>query len=88
MDRIPLLPLLAGIELATGAFGLVSLRVFDAVGSLVLGASLAVTAAASLALVDGRRRAGRPDRQLEPCPEIVARTAGVEPITDDNMGSE
>jgi hypothetical protein len=33
-------------------------------------------------------RAGRPSRQLEPCPEIVARTAGLEPITDDNMGSE
>jgi len=50
-ERIPLLPLLAGIELATGAFGLVSLGVFDEVASLVLGASLAVTAAASLALV-------------------------------------
>ncbi|HSD19346.1 MAG TPA: fused MFS/spermidine synthase [Anaeromyxobacter sp.] len=51
IEPIPLLPLLAGIELATGAFGLVSLSVFDEVASLVLGASLAVTAAASLALV-------------------------------------
>ena len=33
-------------------------------------------------------RAGVPGRQLEPCPEIVARTAGLEPISDDNMGSE
>ena len=49
--RIPLLPLLAAIELAIGAFGLASLRVFDAVAAHVLGASLAVTAAASLALV-------------------------------------
>jgi spermidine synthase len=49
--RIPLLPLLAAIELLTAAFGLLSLRVFDAVARLVLGASLAVTAAATLALV-------------------------------------
>jgi hypothetical protein len=48
---VPLLPLLAGIELLTAAFGLVSLRVFDLVASLVLGATLAVTAAATLALV-------------------------------------
>ncbi|ABS25817.1 fused MFS/spermidine synthase [Anaeromyxobacter sp. Fw109-5] len=48
---VPLLPLLAAIELATGAFGLVSLRVFDAVAALVLGASLPVVAAVSLALV-------------------------------------
>src|SRR5437773_5528856 len=32
--RIPLLPLLAGIELTTGAFGLVSLAIFDRVGDL------------------------------------------------------
>src|SRR5215467_8356581 len=33
-SRIALLPLLAGIELATGAFGAVSLFVFDYVGAL------------------------------------------------------
>lgn len=49
--RVPLLPLLAAIELATGAFGLVSLRVFDAVAALVLGSSLPVVAAVTLALV-------------------------------------
>src|SRR5713226_8775454 len=31
---IPLLPLLAAIELTTGAFGLVSLAIFDEVGAL------------------------------------------------------
>ena len=25
---------------------------------------------------------------IEPCPEILARTAGKQPVTDDNMGSE
>jgi spermidine synthase len=48
---IPLLPLLAGIELATGAFGLASLAIFDRVGELTIGLPLPVTAAAALALV-------------------------------------
>jgi spermidine synthase len=48
---LPLLPLLAGIELATGAFGLVSLAIFDRVGELTIGLPLVVTAAAALALV-------------------------------------
>jgi SAM-dependent methyltransferase len=47
---VPLLPLLAVIELATAAFGVASLRIFDGVGALLLGASLPVTAAATLAL--------------------------------------
>src|SRR5438552_16839429 len=34
---IPLLPLLAVIELLTGAFGIFSLGIFDRVGTLVLG---------------------------------------------------
>src|SRR5947199_4904293 len=48
---IPLLPLLAGIELATGAFGLVSLAIFDRVGELTIGLPLPLTAAVTLALV-------------------------------------
>ena len=48
---IPLLPLLAAIELMTGAFGLFSLAIFDSVGDLTLGLPLPATAAASLALV-------------------------------------
>src|SRR5580700_1171293 len=48
---IPLLPLLAVIELMTGAFGLVSLAIFDRVGELTIGLPLMVTAATSLALV-------------------------------------
>ena len=28
------------------------------------------------------------ERPIEPCPDILARTAGKRPITDDNMGSE
>ena len=28
------------------------------------------------------------DWPIEPCPEILARTAGKRPVTDDNMGSE
>ena len=48
---IPLLPLLAAIELMTGTFGLVSLGIFDRVGQLIAGASLTVTAGVSLALV-------------------------------------
>src|SRR5262245_34913810 len=46
---IPLLPLLAGIEFLTGAFGLISLAIFDRVGELVIGLPLTVTAAAALA---------------------------------------
>src|SRR5262245_46444977 len=46
---IPLLPLLAAIELATGIFGLASLAIFDRVGELVIGLPLTVTAAAALA---------------------------------------
>ncbi len=48
---IPPLPLLAAIELLTGAFGLVSLSIFDKVGEFTNGLSLPATAAASLALV-------------------------------------
>jgi spermidine synthase len=32
--------------------------------------------------------AHRNERPIEPCPEILARTAGKRPVTDDNMGSE
>src|SRR5215471_18059553 len=39
---IPLLPLLAAIELLTGAFGLASLAIFDRVGELVIGLPLTV----------------------------------------------
>src|ERR1700726_3904912 len=39
--EIPLLPLLAAIELLTGAFGMVSLSIFDHFGSLALGMPLA-----------------------------------------------
>ncbi len=48
---IPLLPLLAIIELLTGIFGAVSLDIFDKVGSLALGMPLPVTALVTLALV-------------------------------------
>jgi spermidine synthase len=48
---IPLLPLLAAIELMTGCFGVASLHIFDSVGDLIIGSSLPMTAAASLALV-------------------------------------
>jgi len=48
---IPLLPLLAGIEFLTGAFGLVSLTLFDKVGEFTMGLSLPATAVAALALV-------------------------------------
>ena len=27
-------------------------------------------------------------RPIEPCSDILARTAGEQPVTDDNMGSE
>src|SRR5262249_44897794 len=49
--RIPLLPLLAAIELLTGAFGLVSLDIFERVGALTVGLPLTATAIAALALV-------------------------------------
>jgi spermidine synthase len=48
---IPVLPLLAAIELITGSFGLVSIGMFERVGQLIAGMSLAVTASVSLALV-------------------------------------
>ena len=48
---VPLLPLLAAIELLTGCFGLVSLRIFDRVGDFMIGLPLPTTAAACLALV-------------------------------------
>src|SRR5205809_2433095 len=48
---IPLLLLLAAIELLTAAFGIFSLGIFERVGTLVLGMPLPVTAAVALALV-------------------------------------
>src|SRR5215813_4449796 len=48
---IALLPLLAVIELMTGAFGLASLAVFDQVGALTAGWPLPAMAAVNLALV-------------------------------------
>ncbi|RDK06184.1 spermidine synthase [Cupriavidus lacunae] len=48
---LALLPLLAVIELLTGTFGVVSLGIFDRVGTLALGLPLGVTAAVTLALV-------------------------------------
>jgi spermidine synthase len=48
---IPLLQLLAAIEFLTGAFGLVSLQLFDKVGDFTIGLSLPATAAAALVLV-------------------------------------
>jgi spermidine synthase len=48
---LPPLPLLAAIELLTGAFGVVSLTIFDKVGEWTIGLSLPATAAMSLALV-------------------------------------
>ena len=48
---ISLLPLLAAIELATAAFGLVSLAVFEQVGALIVNWSLPATAAINLLLV-------------------------------------
>lgn len=48
---LPLLPLLASIELLTACFGLASPSIFAAVDGLVLGASLTVTAAVALGLV-------------------------------------
>ena len=47
----PLLLLLATIEALTGAFGLVSLSIFESVGGFVLGSPLPVTALVTLALV-------------------------------------
>jgi len=48
---IALLPLLAAIEFSIGAFGLISLSLFDKVGAFTIGLSLPETALASLALV-------------------------------------
>jgi MFS family permease len=48
---IPLLPLLAAIELMTGAFGVLSLEIFDRVGEFTIGLPLTAMAAVSLALV-------------------------------------
>ncbi|WP_011298800.1 methyltransferase domain-containing protein [Cupriavidus necator] len=48
---LSLLPLLAAIEFLSGAFGLVSLDVFDRVGTFALGLPLSATAAVALALV-------------------------------------
>lgn len=48
---IPLLLLLAVIEFLTGAFGLVSLKLFDEVGHFTMGLSLPATAVAALTLV-------------------------------------
>jgi spermidine synthase len=48
---IPLLPLLAAIELLTASFGTLSLGIFERVGALVLGMPLPLTAAVALALV-------------------------------------
>src|SRR5580698_5096027 len=48
---IPLLPLLATIELMTGCFGLFSLQIFDRVGDAMIGQPLFAVAAVNLALV-------------------------------------
>ena len=48
---IPLLPLLAAIESLTAAFGILSLGIFDRVGTLVLGMPLPLTAVIALGLV-------------------------------------
>jgi predicted membrane-bound spermidine synthase len=48
---VPLLPLLAAIELMSGAFGLMSLQIVDSIGALTVGLPLTVTAAATLTLV-------------------------------------
>jgi spermidine synthase len=48
---ITLLPLLAAIELLTAAFGIVSLRIFEQVGAMVVGWSLPAIAAINLLLV-------------------------------------
>jgi spermidine synthase len=49
--RLPLLPLLAVIEVMTAAFGLFSLAIFDRVGELAAPLSLTATAAVTLTLV-------------------------------------
>jgi spermidine synthase len=49
--RLPLLPLLAAIELTTGAFGLISLGLFDRVGAFTDGLPLPLMATVALALV-------------------------------------
>jgi len=49
--RLPLLPLLATIELLTGIFGIFSLSIFDAIGDVALGLPLPATAAVALMLI-------------------------------------
>lgn len=51
ISKLPLLLMLASIELLTGLFGLLSLQIFEHVGGVVLGASLPLVAATTLALV-------------------------------------
>ena len=43
-----------------------------------------------LMALEGSITARRPhnERPIEPCPDVLARTKGKEPVTDDNMGSE
>ena len=48
---LPLLPLLASIELLTGVFGVASLKLFDSVGNWTIGLPLPAMAALSLGLV-------------------------------------
>ncbi len=48
---LPLLPLLAVIEVLAASFGLISLRLFDHVGALVLGSSTFLIGAVTLSLV-------------------------------------
>src|ERR1700693_4354961 len=48
---IPVLPLLAAIELMTSAFGVFSLEIFDRVGEFTIGLPLTAMAAVSMALV-------------------------------------
>jgi spermidine synthase len=49
--NIPLLPLLAAIELTTGACGLASLQIFDSLGALSGGSPTAAAAALALVIV-------------------------------------
>jgi spermidine synthase len=49
--RVPLLPLLAAIELLTGTYGVVSLAIFEHVGAFTAGWPLPAMAAVNLALV-------------------------------------
>jgi spermidine synthase len=49
--NIPLLPILAAIELMTGAVGLASLQIFDSLGALSVGPTMAAAAALALVIV-------------------------------------